>query len=114
MNSFQHGKTNGISHIYFNCVDIWIAVAAAGLWCAGIKMEELQSGNCLYKHLQYTKDRICNKLFTYIIVTGLRDRMSHCVWSCSPPDPEELSAFTVLHGSPRLLLSFQVKTADWL
>ncbi|XP_074530454.1 type 2 DNA topoisomerase 6 subunit B-like [Halichoeres trimaculatus] len=58
-------------------------IAAAGLWCAGIKTEELQP--------------------------DLEESLGHCAWSCPQPDPEELSAFTRLYGSLRLLLSFQMK-----
>ncbi|XP_034546833.1 DUF4554 domain-containing protein isoform X2 [Notolabrus celidotus] len=60
-----------------------VQIAAAGLWCAGIKMEELQP--------------------------DLKESMIDCDWSCPQPDPEELCAFTELYGSLRLLLSFQMK-----
>ncbi|XP_041846766.1 DUF4554 domain-containing protein isoform X2 [Melanotaenia boesemani] len=67
-------------------------VAAAGLWCAGTEMKALQ--------------------------LDLKKSMSCCMWPCPEPDPEELSAFTDLYGSLRLLLSFQMKdirhyTPDW-
>ncbi|XP_042275920.1 DUF4554 domain-containing protein isoform X2 [Thunnus maccoyii] len=71
-------------------------VAAAGPWCTGIKMEALQA-----------------------VLTDLKESiMFPCAGPCPEPDPEELCAFTDLHGSLRLLLSFQMKDArlvgpDW-
>nr|XP_019934605.1 PREDICTED: type 2 DNA topoisomerase 6 subunit B-like isoform X2 [Paralichthys olivaceus] len=58
-------------------------VAAAGPWCTGIKMKAFQS--------------------------DLKASMFPCTWPCPEPDPEELSVFTELYGSLRLLLSFQMK-----
>lgn len=42
-------------------------------------------------------------------LADLKESMRPCVWPCNEPDPEELSAFTDLYGSLRLLLSFQVE-----
>ncbi|XP_014190214.1 DUF4554 domain-containing protein isoform X1 [Haplochromis burtoni] len=77
-----------------NCT-VNCTVAAAGPWCAGIQMEALQPA-----------------------LVRLKESMCPCVWPCNEPDPEELSAFTDLYGSLRLLLSFQVKdtrhcTSEW-
>ncbi|XP_035017569.1 DUF4554 domain-containing protein [Hippoglossus stenolepis] len=66
-------------------------VAAAGPWCTGIKMKALQP-----------------------VLTDLKASMFPCSWPCPEPDPEELSAFTDLYGSLRLLLSFQMKDARLL
>ncbi|XP_074504782.1 type 2 DNA topoisomerase 6 subunit B-like [Sebastes fasciatus] len=63
-------------------------VAAAGPWCTGIKMKALQP-----------------------VLTDLKESMFPCAWPCPHPDPEELSAFTDLYGSLRLLLSVQMKDA---
>ncbi|XP_035506052.2 DUF4554 domain-containing protein isoform X2 [Scophthalmus maximus] len=60
-------------------------VAAAGPWCTGIKMKALQH--------------------------DLKESMFPCARLCPEPDPEELCAFTDLYGSPRFLLSFQMKDA---
>ncbi|XP_034400240.1 DUF4554 domain-containing protein [Cyclopterus lumpus] len=60
-------------------------VAAAGPWCTGIEMKVLQP--------------------------DLKESMLACTRSCPQPDPEELCAFTDMHGSLRLLLSFQMKDA---
>ncbi|KAM9741526.1 type 2 DNA topoisomerase 6 subunit B-like [Menidia menidia] len=77
----------GSSPEILNCT-----VAAAGCWCAGMKMTSLQP--------------------------DLRDRMFPPVWPCPEIDPEELSAFTDLYGSLKLLMGFQItdesySTADW-
>ncbi|XP_068451501.1 type 2 DNA topoisomerase 6 subunit B-like [Clinocottus analis] len=61
-------------------------VAAAGSWCTGIEMKVLQP-----------------------VLTDLKESMLACTRSCSRPDPEELCAFTDMHGSLKLLLSFQMK-----
>ncbi|XP_063732943.1 DUF4554 domain-containing protein [Eleginops maclovinus] len=61
-------------------------IAAAGHWCTGINMKELQP--------------------------DLKVRMfpsGSC--PCPPPDPDDLCAFTELYGSLRLLLSFQINDA---
>ncbi|XP_030595851.1 type 2 DNA topoisomerase 6 subunit B-like isoform X2 [Archocentrus centrarchus] len=71
----------GASTQKINCT-----VAAAGPWCTGIQIEALQ-----------------------LVLADLKDSMFPCVWPHHEPDPEELSAFTDLYGSLRLLLSFQVK-----
>ncbi|XP_039872564.1 DUF4554 domain-containing protein isoform X4 [Simochromis diagramma] len=68
-----------------NCT-VNCTVAAAGPWCAGIQMEALQPA-----------------------LARLKESMCPCVWPCNEPDPEELSAFTDLYGSLRLLLSFQIQ-----
>ncbi|XP_071753847.2 DUF4554 domain-containing protein [Centroberyx gerrardi] len=60
-------------------------VAAAGPWCAGVKMETLQP--------------------------ELHQKLCPCAGPCPEPDPEELCAFTDVHGSLRFLLSFQVRDA---
>ncbi|CAJ1058491.1 DUF4554 domain-containing protein isoform X1 [Xyrichtys novacula] len=67
-------------------------VAAAGPWCAGIQIEDLEP--------------------------DLKESMIHCDWSCPHPDPEELCVLTELYGTLRLLLSFQMTdttliSSDW-
>ncbi|CAB1455068.1 unnamed protein product [Pleuronectes platessa] len=47
-------------------------------------------------------------------LTDLKASMFPCSWPCPEPDPEELTAFTDLYGSLRLLLSFQMKDARLL
>ncbi|KAF7667626.1 hypothetical protein LDENG_00054660 [Lucifuga dentata] len=69
-----------------NCI-----VAAAGPWCAGIKTEVLQHA-----------------------LTDIKERLLACAGLCPEPDPEELFAFTGLHGSLRFLLSFQKKDTSLL
>lgn len=51
---------------------------------------------------------------TTVVPTDLKESMSACTWSSPQPDPEELCAFTDMHGSLRLLLSFQVSTTGIL
>ncbi|CAI5652364.1 unnamed protein product [Oreochromis niloticus] len=75
----------GVSTQKLNCT-VNCTVAAAGPWCAGIQMEALQP-----------------------VLASLKESMFPCVWPCNEPDPEELSAFTDLYGSLRLLLSFQIQ-----
>ncbi|XP_077958124.1 type 2 DNA topoisomerase 6 subunit B-like [Gasterosteus aculeatus] len=74
---------NGDSLQSVNC-----AVAAAGPWFSGFEGKVLQP-----------------------VPTDLKESMSACTWSSPQPDPEELCAFTDMHGSLRLLLSFQMKDA---
>ncbi|KAM8909599.1 type 2 DNA topoisomerase 6 subunit B-like isoform 2-T2 [Spinachia spinachia] len=64
------------------------AVAAAGPWYSGFQRKVLQP-----------------------VLTDLKESMSACTWSSPEADPEELCAFTDMHGSLRLLLSFQMKDA---
>ncbi|KAM4555114.1 type 2 DNA topoisomerase 6 subunit B-like [Odontesthes bonariensis] len=71
-------------------LNIRFNVAAAGPWCAGIEMTALQP-----------------------VLTELKASMFPCVWPCPETDPEELSAFTDLYGSLRLLVSFQIKDARY-
>uniref|UniRef100_A0A3P9MIC3 Uncharacterized LOC105354875 n=1 Tax=Oryzias latipes TaxID=8090 RepID=A0A3P9MIC3_ORYLA len=67
-------------------------VAAAGSWCSGVEIKALQLDlkGCMFPHVSPSLE----------------------------PDPEDLIPFTELHGSLRLLLSFQMKDArrwssDW-
>ncbi|KAK2904225.1 hypothetical protein Q8A73_010882 [Channa argus] len=76
----------GYSDESLNC-----AVAAAGHWCTGIKMKELRH-----------------------VLTDLKVSLFSCAAHCPKTDPEELSAFSELYGSLRLLLSFQIKDAKLL
>ncbi|XP_029918040.1 type 2 DNA topoisomerase 6 subunit B-like [Myripristis murdjan] len=62
------------------------SVAGAGPWCSGIKTETLQP-----------------------VLTELHQKLSPCAGPFPEPDPEELCAFADLHGSLRVLLSFQVR-----
>ncbi|XP_065815132.1 DUF4554 domain-containing protein [Labrus bergylta] len=62
------------------------SVAAAGPWCAGIHMKDLQR-----------------------VLPDLEESVFHCEWTYLEPDPEELCTFTELYGSLRLLLSIQIK-----
>ncbi|KAM6999992.1 type 2 DNA topoisomerase 6 subunit B-like [Tautogolabrus adspersus] len=71
----------GASGETLNCT-----VAAAGLWCARIKMKDLQH-----------------------VLPDLEKNTFHCEWTYLQPDPEELCTFTELYGSLRLLLSIQIK-----
>ncbi|KAL6117569.1 top6bl [Pungitius sinensis] len=64
------------------------AVAAAGPWYSGFQRKVLQP-----------------------VLADLKESMSACTWSSPQADPEELCAFTDMHGSLRLLLSFQMKDA---
>ncbi|KAM6923952.1 type 2 DNA topoisomerase 6 subunit B-like [Xenentodon cancila] len=48
------------------------------------------------------------------VVSELKKGSFLGVWPCPEPDPEELSAFTDLYGSLRLLLSFQMNDAGHL
>lgn len=64
-------------------------VAAAGPWCAGIQMEELHP-----------------------IFTDLMNRLCLCPGSCPEPDIEDLCAFTDLHGSLNVFLSFPMNNPD--
>lgn len=67
-----------------NCI-----VAGAGLWCAGIKMEELKPA------------------FSEVMT-----RLKACSGRCAEPDIEDLCAFTDLHGSLNVFLSFRMKDAQ--
>lgn len=64
-------------------------VAAAGPWCAGIQMEELHP-----------------------IFTEFMNRFFPCPGSCAEPDIEDLCAFTDLHGSLNVFLSFLMNNPD--
>ncbi|XP_055080673.1 DUF4554 domain-containing protein, partial [Periophthalmus magnuspinnatus] len=61
-------------------------VAAAGPWCAGIQMKEL-----------------------YPVFVDLMKRLHPCPGPCPEPDIEDLCAFTDLHGSLHVFLSFLMK-----
>lgn len=64
-------------------------VAAAGPWCAGIKMEELHP-----------------------VFTDIMNRLGLCTGPHPEPDIEDLCAFTDLHGSLSVLLYFLMKDAQ--
>ncbi|XP_055015395.1 DUF4554 domain-containing protein isoform X2 [Boleophthalmus pectinirostris] len=66
-------------------------VAAAGPWCAGIHMEEL-----------------------YPAFTDVMKRLHTCPGSCPEPDIEDLCAFTDLHGSLHVFLSFPMKNVHFV
>ncbi|XP_072288366.1 type 2 DNA topoisomerase 6 subunit B-like [Eucyclogobius newberryi] len=61
-------------------------VAAAGPWCAGIQMQDL-----------------------YPVFAGVMKRLHPCPGPCPEPDIEDLCAFTDLHGSLSVFLSFLMK-----
>ncbi|XP_026213812.1 DUF4554 domain-containing protein isoform X2 [Anabas testudineus] len=71
----------GVCFQNLNCV-----VAAAGPWCTGIKKKELTP-----------------------LLADLKRSLFLPDGPCPEPDPEELCAFTELHGPLKLLLSFQIK-----
>ncbi|KAK7922411.1 hypothetical protein WMY93_009313 [Mugilogobius chulae] len=61
-------------------------VAAAGSWCAAIQMEELHP-----------------------VFADVMERLCPCPGPCPEPDIEDLCAFTDLHGSLNVFLSFRMK-----